>query len=130
MKENNIWERNDIAIGSEIDVDFDDGHIISVYIEIWFDVDKKFGTNINNDDDAWLNMYGKYNPFEDTLHIECEIARDTENKYFPYTPTDDEAKLIKDMITEKLQEQYGLTPSEFCNQFLDDVEPIKIGGIT
>lgn len=129
MRENNELERTDIAIDPEIDVDFDDSHVISAYIEIWFDVDKKFGTNINNEDDTWLNMYGKYNPFEDTLRIECEIARDDSSKSFLYQPTDDEATLIKELIAEKLQSQYGETPREFCGRFLGDAESIKIGGI-
>ncbi len=129
MRENNELERTDIAIDPEIDVDFDDSHVISAYIEIWFDVDKKFGTNINNEDGTWLNMYGKYNPFEDTLCIECEIARDSGSKYFSYQPTNDETKLIKELIAEKLQNQYGETPKEFCSRFIDDAEPVEIGGI-
>ena len=41
-------------------------------------------------------------------------------------PTDAEAQLIKDMITEKLREEYGQTPKEFC----EDVGGIEIGGMT
>ena len=39
-------------------------------------MDKKFGTHTNGDDGSWINMYGKYNPFADTLRIECEIDAD------------------------------------------------------
>lgn len=44
MKENNELERRDLAIDSEMEVDCDIGQEITVYIETWFDVDKKFGT--------------------------------------------------------------------------------------
>lgn len=101
MKENNEWERTDLGIDSEMEVDCDIGQEITIYIETWFDVDKKFGTQIADEDGTWLNLYGKYNPFADTLRLECEISRDNGSEYFDYMPTESEAKLIKDMITEK-----------------------------
>ena len=60
MKENKELERNDIAIDRDMEVDYDIGQEIMVYIETWFDVDKKFGLNIADEDGTWLNMYGKY----------------------------------------------------------------------
>lgn len=70
----------------------DIGQEITVYIETWFDVDKKFGTQLNGNDSAWLNLYGKYNPYEDTLRIECEIDADDgqPNQWFDYEPTEGE----------------------------------------
>lgn len=69
-------------------------------------------------------MYGKYNPFEDTLRIECEISREDGSEYFDYEPTSAEAKLIKDLITEKIQKEYHQTPQEFCEEFYgtDDLQ--------
>ena len=32
-------------------------------------------------------------------------------------PTETEEKLIKDMIAETIQAEYGQTPQEFCGQF-------------
>ena len=81
-----------------------------MYIETWFDVDKKFHIDTASDDDTWLNMYGRYNPFDDTLRIECEISRQDSSSYFDYEPTKDEAQLIKDMIAEKIHEDYHQTP--------------------
>lgn len=40
-------------------------------------------------------------------------------------PTDAEAQLIKDMIAEKLREEYGQTPKEFC----EGIGGIEIGGM-
>ncbi len=118
MKQNNELERSDIAIDRDMEVDCDIGQQITCYIETWFDVDKKFGVKTADDDTVWLNMYGKYNPFEDTLRIECDICHDDEaTENFDYEPTTEEMQLIKDMITQKIREEYDQTPQEFCEEF-------------
>ena len=116
MKENKELERSDLVVERDMDVDCEDGQEITVYLETWFDTDKKFGTHTNGDEGSWVNMYGKYNPFADTLRIECEIDTDDNkpNVYFDYSPTDAETALIKTMIAEKIKEEYGQTPQEFC----------------
>ena len=65
-----------------MDVDCENATEITAYLETWFDVDKKFGTNTKDDDDVWLNVYAKYNPFDDTLRIECEIDKPKGSEYF------------------------------------------------
>lgn len=127
MKENNELERSDIAIDSDMEVDCDIVQEITVYFESWFDVDKKFGIHINDEDGAWLNLYGKYNPFADTLRIECEISRDNGSETFDYEPTAAETQLMKDMIAEKIMEIHGQTPQEFCNDVCGDAP--TMGGI-
>ena len=126
MKENLELERSDIVVDRDMEVDCDIGQEITAYLEVWFDVDKKFGLRIN-DDDTWLNLYAKYNPFEDTLRLECEISRSDSSDYFDYVPTAAESQLIKDMITERIQSEYGQTPQEFCNDFYGDSP--EMGGI-
>jgi len=117
MKENKELERSDIAIDRDMEVDCDIGQEITVYIETWFDVDKKFGIHINDEDGTWLNLYGKYNPYADTLRLKCEISRENGSEYFDYEPTADEAQFIKDMITEKIREKCGQTPQQFCEEY-------------
>ena len=126
MKDTMELERRDIAIDPDMEVDGDTGREIAVYMETWFDVDRKFGIHINDDENTWLNMYGRFDPFEDTLHIECEISREDGSSYFDYEPTPSEVQLIKDMIREKIKERYGQTPREFCNEIFDG--PV-LGGI-
>lgn len=128
MKENKELEKEDLRVDADMDVDCDIGQEITVYFESWFDVDKKFGIHINDEDGAWLNLYGKYNPFADTLRIECEISRDNGGEYFDYEPTASEARLMKEMIAEKIKEIHGQTPQEFCNDICKD-EP-TMGGIS
>ena len=86
MKQNNERERNDIRIDRDMKVD-DDGRQITAYIEMWFDVDKKFGIHTANEDTTWLNLYAQYNPFEDTLRLFGEISREDGSESFEYTPT-------------------------------------------
>ena len=123
MKENKELERADLHIEIDMEVDGDIGRQITAYIETWFDVDEKFGTHTADEDGTWLNMYGKYNPFADTLRIECVISGDDFSDEFDYQPTAAESQLIKDMITERIREEYGRTPKEFCEGFYgtDDI---------
>ena len=68
-----------------------------------------------------------------------ELA-DKTAKYFDYESTPAEAQLIKDMIREKIQEEYHQTPQEFCDEFygsddlrnehMQDSDNITIGGLT
>ena len=113
MNDKKELTRSDIAIDSDMEIDCDIGQQITVYIETWFDVDKKFGIHTADDSNAWLNMYGKFNVGGDSLRIECEISREDGSEYFDYTPTESESTLIKDMIREKCAEVFGCTVEEF-----------------
>ena len=128
MKEHKVLEKSDLRVDAEMDVDCDIGQEITVYFESWFDVDKKFDIHINDEDGAWLNLYGKYNPFQDMLRIECEISRDDGSETFDYEPTAAEAQLIKDMIAEKIMEIHSQTPQEFCNDVCDNTP--TLGGLS
>lgn len=78
MTENNEFERHNLAIDRDMEVDCDIGQEIAVYIETWFDVDQKFGTNIADEDGTWLNMYGKYNPLSTRFVSNARSAETTE----------------------------------------------------
>lgn len=128
MKDNKEWERSDLVIDPDMQIDCDIGQEILCYVETWFDVDRKFGTHTAENDSTWLNLYARYNPYADTLRMECEISSDTpeENKTFDYEPTAAEAQLVKDLITEIIQEQYNQTPMEFCEDTMG--ESFTMGG--
>lgn len=119
MKENMELQCGDLVIDRDMEVDCDIGQQITCYIEAWFDVDEKFRIHTDSENGTWLNMYGKYDPFADTLRIECVISGDDFSDGFDYQPTAAESQLIKDMIAEKLREVYGQTPQEFCNSLCD-----------
>ena len=88
MTENKELTRDDILIESEIEV-------------------------ADDNPDAWLNMYAKYDVSEDILMLECVVCADEEDT-FEYEPTENETELIKAMLEEKLREYYDCTPQEFC----------------
>ncbi len=118
MKENKDLERKDIEVDREMEVDDENPNQINFYLVKWFDVDQKFNLNINAEDGTWLNMYGKYNPYADTVKLECGISReDGDDTWFHYEPTESETKLIKDMVAEKLQQEHHQTPQEFCERY-------------
>lgn len=113
LRTNNELRAGDIDIDPDMLVD-DEGRNIIAYIETWFDVDQKFGTN-TEDNDTLLSVYAFYDPYEDTLRIECVInGVDQEERCFGYTPTENEASLIKSMIAEKTQKRWNMTPQEYC----------------
>lgn len=126
MNANGEFTKDDLAVDRDMEIDCDIGQEILVYFECWFDADRKFSID-TSENDAWLNMYGRYNPYEDTLTIECEIDCDDGSSYFDYFPTDAETQLMKDLITAKIQEVYHQSPMEFCESAFDD--SIEIGGI-
>lgn len=127
MRENNALTRDDIVIDHDMQIDGGEGCEIIAHVETWFDVDRKFHIDTASDDDTWLNMYGRYNPFDDSLRIECEISRKDSSSYFDYEPTKEETQLIKDMIAERIQEDYNQTPQEFCEGYYGEDQ--IIGGI-
>lgn len=126
MKHDLQLEKKDIAIDGDIQLSYDNLQEITAYIETWFDVDKKFMVD-TTDDGTWVNMYGKYNPFIDSLEIECVISSDNDSQCFKYNPTRQESDLIKQMIADKIKQVFGQTPQEFCN---DTQEPIQQEEIT
>ena len=119
MNANGEFTKEDLAVDRDMEIDCDISQEILVYLECWLDADQKFGIDTSQND-AWLNMYARYNPYEDTLTIECEIDRDDGSSYFDYFPTDAETQLMKDLITAKIQEVYHQSPKEFCESAFDD----------
>ena len=127
MTQNMELERSDLVIDRDMEVDCDTGEQITVYIECWFDADRKFHINTASDDSTWLNIYGRYNPYRDTLMIECVIGSEDAEDSFDYEPTAAETHLIKSMIAEKILELHNQTPMEFCESFY--AQGMNMGGM-
>lgn len=126
MKGNLELERDDIRIHPDMEVDCDMGQQITAYIETWFDTARKFPAAAQLQDGEWLNMYAKYDPFTDTLRIECELCRENGSTWFDYIPTEAESRLIKDMVTEKIREVHGQTPKQFCKSIQPEAESVFV----
>lgn len=115
-----------LEVDRDMGVDCDICSEITVVFRCWFDADKKFGTNTAADNDKWLNLYAKYDPFADSLRLEFTVTTADSCEEGEYVPTDAESQLIKDMITQKIREEYCQTPQEFC----EEARAIENGGIT
>lgn len=113
MKLNGEFERIDLAVDPDIQIS-DDGRKIEFYLETWFDVDTKFGTNTRYDYDTWVNLYAVYEPYVKTLSVIYIIDRPDDAEIHAYEPTKGEADLIVQLLNEKIYELYKETPVEFC----------------
>lgn len=119
MKDNLELERDDIKVDREMEIDPDNSFHLRVYLETWFDVIKKFDLIPWEDDDTSLDLYAIYNPTTDYLICEYVIKDANGETYELYTPTDDESKLIKEMIAETIMQEHGMTPTEFVCELED-----------
>lgn len=125
LSKRDVFELNSgiLSVNNDIYVDDSEPREIAAAFECWFNVEDKFALRLQKESDVWLNMYGKYNPFEDTVKIECVIDKPKENIYFDYTPTENEKSTIKNLITEAIRKVFDQTPEEFCEEFynMDDI---------
>ena len=126
-KENNELTREDIVVDPAMDWDSDTPQELTVYLDSWFDVDKKFDLHILDEHDTWLNLYAKFNVQEDTLSLEYEVDRDTGSEVSSYIPTEGEATPIKRMIREKCLEAHGCTVEDYIADMIAEYAPQETG---
>lgn len=86
---------------------------VSCQFKTYFDVDKKFGTNVNDDCDSWVNFYAEY--FPESRELNCEYYVHTPNSFEnrSYIPTEEERRLIIFAMEEYCQDNYGENIMEF-----------------
>ncbi len=129
MTERMEMEKKDLNIDSQIEIDDDNPKQINFMLDTWFEVDKKFGIETNGEEGTWLNLWGFYNPFEDTLRLKGQISYDDgSSDWFDYEPTTAEIQLIKDMLSAEIKKEYHQTPQEFCEQYMDESESVPTQG--
>ena len=132
MTERMEMEKKDLNIDPQIEIDDDNPKQINFMLDAWFEVDKKFSIETNGEEGTWLNLWGFYNPFEDTLRLKGQISYDDcSSDWFDYEPTNSETKVIKEMLTLRIRRWYDQTPQEFCEQYMDEPESVQTqGGLT
>ncbi len=67
MKKDKEFEREDLAVDRDIQLDSDNKQQIVAYLETLFDVNEKFNLQLDSEAGEWVNMYGIYNPLSDFL---------------------------------------------------------------
>lgn len=117
------WTRNDLVVGQDLEIDDDGPNRIIAYIEIWFDVDEKFGTDTAGDDSKWVNLYAKYDVLSKNLIMEYIVSSDTEEVSYEYIPTPSENRLIAILLSETCQRVYHCSLEEFVNESREESFP-------
>lgn len=117
-KENMDLTRETLAV-EDMEINDDEYGVNSQFI-ISTDIDKKFGTNINNEDGAWLNFYATYYPDTDELTLDVYITRENSYEDIDYTPTAEETALIKTLMREYCQEQEGMSIEDLIETYSDN----------
>ena len=129
MTERMEMEKKDLNVDPQIEVDDDNPQQINFMLDAWFEVDKKFKIETNGEEGTWLNLWGFYNPFEDTLKLKGQISYDDcSSDWFDYEPTNSETEVIKEMLTLRIRRWYDQTPQEFCEQYMDEPESVQTQG--
>ena len=81
----------------------------NVYLQAWFDVDKRFGLNMNDTDDS-VDLYAYYNPETQRSRV-VYIIKYTDGSQTDETDVDDlehsEKSSIVKLMQEKCHEDYG-----------------------
>ena len=100
----------------DIYVDIDN---INVAYELWFDVDKYFGININDSDSVWINFYTYWFPNKE-ISAQYTINSDAENKSFDWELTIKEKEYFFKKMEEFCYKSTGLSLQELwdinCNK--------------
>lgn len=98
--------------------DYNDG--VNSQIALYLDCDKKFGTNINDDDSAWVNCYVTYYPDSEKMDFDIYIIRDNTFEDINYTPTDEEINLVKAMMEEYCQKENKCSIAELVQSYQEE----------
>ena len=69
MKKDKEFEREDLAVDRDIQLDSDNKQQNVAYLETLFDVNEKFNLQLDSEASEWVNMYGIYNPLSDFLTL-------------------------------------------------------------
>lgn len=119
--------KNDIEV-CDLEIN-DDSDGISAYLETFFDVDKKFGTSVNDDENSWVNFYAEYFPKSDELKCSYFVDRPNGSECHEYIPTESEKQLILSKMELCSEKTFGESLRELLLEEQED-KIIDMGGIT
>lgn len=108
----NTFEESDFCIHEDLELSVDNQYITAL-IETQFDMDKKFGINVLEDEDAWVNLYADYNPVTESFKVLYYIDSFKENYEREYIPTEDEKKAFINVMQQACIKQNEMNCREF-----------------
>lgn len=97
----------DIRIVDELIIS-DDAESIEATYEMWFDVDKYFGTNTRNDDSAWINFYTVYHQ-DGRITATYVVEFDDDSANYEWELTRFEQGFFKGLMQQYAVEKYRST---------------------
>lgn len=112
----NDFQRNDLRIDPDLDTDCEGGQSVFAYIETYFDVDKKFNIRTADEDDTWVNFYAEYNTQTGNLSTTFYINGPDLCEEHEYKPTENEKKLIIEMMEDCCHKNYSCSLKELVEE--------------
>lgn len=103
MREIDITKQ-DIRCCDDFYVEYD---WVNIPYELWFEVDKYFGTN-TNDDNSWVNFYTFYHKDGNVTAV-YEVDTDDGNESFDWKLTDIEKAFFRQMMDDYCHNKCGCT---------------------
>ena len=110
--------KEDVRCCDELMIETD--HIEATY-ELWFDVDKYFGTETNNDDSTWINFYTAWYPDNTIKACYCIDGQQT-SEYFDWELTDEEKEFFRQKMEDCCQACDGISLMELWNEYNEESE--------
>lgn len=100
----------------------EDDHINATY-ELWFDVDKYFGTEIRDVDSTWINFYTDWHPDLNGMITACYfLDTDLKSDEHIWILTDEEEEFFRNKMESYCQERNGMSLMELWNKYNDESE--------
>lgn len=114
-------QAGDISFANEI---VQNENLLEFYMEVNFDADKVFGTNVcTTENDDWLNIYAIYDMDEqtvcNTLDVYLVLANGDEQA-FKYRLSSEEQALLLPKMKEYCQQQWGQSLEQCCADYLSE----------
>ena len=111
MREIDITKQ-DIRCCDEICVEDD---CINIEYELWFDVDKYFGTDTKNNENVWINFYTNWNS-NGEIRAEYFVSSDSSDESHNWELTDREKKFFLEKMENYCKHVTGKTLQELWNE--------------
>lgn len=116
-----ILTKDDVRFFDELVVyttsEVKEGYIEGV-LELWFDVDKYFGTKTRNEDGTWINAYIMYYPKTKEIKGMYFVSYDNEpEEEHIWELTSNEQKMFKELMEEYSQKTSNKSLDELYKEF-------------
>lgn len=104
----------------DLEVDLDEGFIEAAY-ELWFDVDRYFGTDTRDKDDTWINFYTRWHP-DRTITAIYFVESDETVKEHTWELTPKEQEFFRKKMEAYAKTQGNQTLQEIWEETKDYIE--------